>query len=293
MTLLDSWGLSHKRHPVQLPVTSLGLGTQVQLYFSPSARALMWRDYAGTEMLLRSASSHMPPPRESFSWGSRQCGTGTSHPFCICHKFLTHRIHAHKKWSFDATDFGGHCYATRVTGTDANSEPISMVREERRNQKAGGGCTSDYRAVCWPNWMTDSGKLKLPNGWNTSSSHLTNKFGEIQLRNDCMVIWMYCLKPKQRVGWDGELLFMVEQTGMLYRHSVVQLCLTLCDPVGCSTPGFSLSPSPGTCSNSCPLSQWCHPTISSSVVPFSCLQSFPALGSFLMNQFFCRKWPKY
>ena len=40
-------------------------------------------------------------------------------------------------------------------------------------------------------------------------------------------------------------------------------------------------------SNSCPLSQWCHPTISSSVVPFSsCLQSFPASGSFQMGQFF-------
>ena len=40
-------------------------------------------------------------------------------------------------------------------------------------------------------------------------------------------------------------------------------------------------------SNSCPLSQWCHPTISSSVVPFSCcLQSFPASGSFQMSQYF-------
>jgi len=39
-------------------------------------------------------------------------------------------------------------------------------------------------------------------------------------------------------------------------------------------------------SNSCPLSQWCHLTISSSVIPFSCLQSFPASGSFQMNQFF-------
>ena len=43
--------------------------------------------------------------------------------------------------------------------------------------------------------------------------------------------------------------------------------------------------SPGVCSNSCPLSQWCHPTISSSVIPFSsCLQSLPASGSFLMSQ---------
>ena len=46
-------------------------------------------------------------------------------------------------------------------------------------------------------------------------------------------------------------------------------------------------PSPGICSNSCPLSQWCHPTISSSAVPFSShLQSFPASGSFQMSQFF-------
>ena len=44
---------------------------------------------------------------------------------------------------------------------------------------------------------------------------------------------------------------------------------------------------PGVYSNSCPFSQWCHPTISSSVVPFSsCLQSFPASRSFQMSQFF-------
>ena len=47
------------------------------------------------------------------------------------------------------------------------------------------------------------------------------------------------------------------------------------------------SPTPRACSNSCPSSQWCLPTISSSVVPFvSCLQSFPASGSFQMSQFF-------
>ena len=51
------------------------------------------------------------------------------------------------------------------------------------------------------------------------------------------------------------------------------------------------SPTPGACSNSCALSQWCHPTISSSVIPFySCLQSFPASGSFQMSQFFISGW---
>ena len=45
--------------------------------------------------------------------------------------------------------------------------------------------------------------------------------------------------------------------------------------------------SPGVCSNSCPLSRWCHPTISSSVIPFSSrLQSFPASGSFSMSWLF-------
>ena len=47
------------------------------------------------------------------------------------------------------------------------------------------------------------------------------------------------------------------------------------------------SPTPGAYSNSCPLSRWCYATISSSVIPFSsCLQSFPASGSFLMSHFF-------
>ena len=54
-----------------------------------------------------------------------------------------------------------------------------------------------------------------------------------------------------------------------------------------------LSPTPRVYPNSCPLSQWCHPTISPSVVPFfSCPQSFPASGSFQMSTLHIR-WPKY
>ena len=54
------------------------------------------------------------------------------------------------------------------------------------------------------------------------------------------------------------------------------------------------SPTLEAYSNSCPLSQGCHPTISSSVIPFSsCLQSLPASGSFPMSQFFHIRWPKY
>ena len=58
--------------------------------------------------------------------------------------------------------------------------------------------------------------------------------------------------------------------------------------MSCNTPGFPvLQPPPRVCSNSCSLSWWCHPTISSSVTHFSsCLQSFPASGSFPVGQLF-------
>ena len=70
--------------------------------------------------------------------------------------------------------------------------------------------------------------------------------------------------------------------------SVAQPCSTLRDPHGLQHARLPCpSPTPGACSNSCPLSRWCHPTISSSVIPFSsCLQSFPASESFPMSQFF-------
>ena len=65
--------------------------------------------------------------------------------------------------------------------------------------------------------------------------------------------------------------------------SVTQSCPALWDYTRLPCPSLS----PRACSNSCPLSQGCHPTISSSVVPFSsCLQSFPASGSFLMSWLF-------
>ena len=70
--------------------------------------------------------------------------------------------------------------------------------------------------------------------------------------------------------------------------SVTQSCPTLCDPMDCRHARLPCpSPSPEAYSNSCPSSQQCHPTISSSVVPFSSqLQSFPASRSFPMSQFF-------
>ena len=71
--------------------------------------------------------------------------------------------------------------------------------------------------------------------------------------------------------------------------SVAHSCLTLCDPMDCMQYARLTCPSPSlrACSNSYPLSRWCHPTISSFVVPLSsCLQFFPASGYFPMSRFF-------
>ena len=70
-----------------------------------------------------------------------------------------------------------------------------------------------------------------------------------------------------------------------FSHSVVSNSLWPHEPQHARPP--CPSPTPGVYPNSCPSSRWCHPTISSSVVPFSsCPQSFPASGSFQMSQLF-------
>ena len=73
-----------------------------------------------------------------------------------------------------------------------------------------------------------------------------------------------------------------------YFSSVQSLsCFRLCSPMDCNTPGLPVHHQLPEFAHSCPLSQWCHPTISSSVVPFSSyIQSFPASGSLQMSQFF-------
>ena len=82
-----------------------------------------------------------------------------------------------------------------------------------------------------------------------------------------------------RHNWATSLHFL---SSVQFSHSVVSDCLW---PHGLQHVRFLCpSPSPGVCSNSCPLSQWCHPTISSSVILFSsCPQSCPASGSFPMS----------
>ena len=97
-----------------------------------------------------------------------------------------------------------------------------------------------------------------------------------------------------------EFCFYFLYSAYKWNHTVfVFLSLFILLNISCSVVSNSLQPhglqhtrlpcplpSPGACSNSCPLSQWCHPTISSSVTPFFCPQSFPASGSFPISRLF-------
>ena len=84
---------------------------------------------------------------------------------------------------------------------------------------------------------------------------------------------------------DGWIDYFTQYNSVQFSRSVVSNFLRPCGLQHARLP--CPSPTSGAYSNSRPLSQWCHPTISSFVIPFSfCLQSFPASGSFPMSQFF-------
>ena len=88
------------------------------------------------------------------------------------------------------------------------------------------------------------------------------------------------------LGKQGERQYVVKGNGAVSLFSsVAQSCPTLCDHMNRSTPGPPCSSwTPGVHPNPCPLCRWCHPTISSSTIPFSsCPQFFPASGSFQMS----------
>ena len=80
-------------------------------------------------------------------------------------------------------------------------------------------------------------------------------------------------------------LFLTKFSSVQFSRSVMSNSLRPREPLHARPP--CPSPAPRVHPNPCPLSRWCHPTISSSAVPFSsCLQSFPASGSFQMSQLF-------
>ena len=103
-------------------------------------------------------------------------------------------------------------------------------------------------------------------------------------RLKCPRWWQYTT-PERRKGWYLEKAQTADnQFSSVQLLSYIQLFAT---PWTAARHAFQFITNSQSCSNSCPLSWWCHPTISSSVVSFSyCPQSFPALESFPMSQFF-------
>ena len=87
------------------------------------------------------------------------------------------------------------------------------------------------------------------------------------------------------MAWVNDLIYLLFVSIKISCDCCCSVSLKLHGLQHARLPFPSLSP--GVCSDSCPLSQWCYPTISSSVIPFSfCLQSFPASGSLPMSWLF-------
>ena len=138
----------------------------------------------------------------------------------------------------------------------------------------------------------------------TVSNHIPNLFSACHILTSYVIISasssltdFYYLYPYTTIQWlpllKTQIKHSITRRGLAndsYDTVVVQSlsCLTLCDPMDCSTTGLPFpSLSPGVCSNSCPLIQWCHPTISFSVATFSSHpQSFPTSESLPMSQLF-------
>ena len=109
-----------------------------------------------------------------------------------------------------------------------------------------------------------------------------------------LCLFAYCLSPPHVELRSGTLFCsLLRSTYNTIWHvqfsSVAQSCLTLCEPMNLSVPGLPVHHQlpEFTQTHVHRLSRWCHPSISSSVVPFSsCPQSLPASGSFPMSQLF-------
>ena len=136
-------------------------------------------------------------------------------------------------------------------------------------------------------WNSSKSMLKLffeiinSLGYNLSSSF------PIKLENCQVFVW-----PK--VFLTTKYTYIEEYQSIIWVSSAHFSCSVVSDslqPQGLQHARLSCpSPTPGACSNSCPLSWWCHQPISSSVIPYSsCLHSFPASGSFPMSQFFASR----
>ena len=144
--------------------------------------------------------------------------------------------------------------------------------------------SSNHLILCGPLLLLPSIFPSIRDFSNESAArYQMTKILEFQLQHQSFQ-WVFRV-DFPNTGWLDSLNVQGALSSVQFSHSVMSDSL---QPHGLQHARLPCpSPIPGVYSNSCPLSRWCHWTISSSVVPFSsCPQSFPSSGSFQMSQFF-------
>ena len=214
----------------------------------------------------------------------------------------------------------GSITMNKASGGDGIPVELFQILKDDAVKELHSICQQIWKSQQWPQDWKRAGFIPIPkkgNATECSSYHtiaLISHTRKIMLKILQARFWQYvnCELPDVQAGFRkgrgtrdqiANICWIIEEAREFQKKStsaLLTMAKTLMCQFSCSVVSSSLkphglqharppcpSPTPGVYSNSCPLSQWCHPTISSSVVPFSsCLQSFPASESFQINQFF-------
>ena len=192
------------------------------------------------------------------------------------------------------------------TSIHAHAHILKCIQHSIQGQLVIASCWEEIKviSISWKDFM-DKAKLELrfrrqgglkslreawtAKGWTLklrSTNNLVKTAGSTMACHEVGHMCIHQILPL-RMAYFGPVKIQPIYFGLSFGNqfiSVTQSCLALCDPMNHSTPGPCPSPTSRVHPNPCPLCWWCHPTISSSVIPFSSWpQSFPALGSFQMS----------
>ena len=174
--------------------------------------------------------------------------------------------------------------------------PASWLPDGTEDEQVRICCAEARRSLSCNSVFSSSRLGQQPTRLSWFSGLQTEYLGTLRLHTTCIYIRVHTHVHTQVCAYSLLILFLWRT--LLILINCISFMLVWLLLFSCSVGSDSLwphglqhtrppcpSPTPGACSNSCPLSQWCYPTISSSVIPFSSLpQSFPASGSFLVSQ---------
>ena len=192
---------------------------------------------------------------------------------------------------------------SQLIGKDSDAEK-DWRREEKRDDRGWDGWMASLTQWTWvwassgrwwwtgrPGMLQSMGLQRVRHYWAPEQQNNTFKMvvnwinAESNSKSSSTRLLVFCCL----------ILHIIHQVILIWNPldnsvqfcSVAQSCQTLCNPMDCSTPGLPVHHQLPEFAQTRPLSWWCHPTISTSVIPFSSwLQSFPAWRSFQMSQLF-------